>query len=91
MYVIHYTTAPSAVSKDSTAALMKEFGARGEMAGTIAHYVYPGGGGMVITSENDLAVVYETVTAYAEWLDFDVRPILNVDDAVPIILKYLGA
>jgi hypothetical protein len=91
MYVVHYTNNPAVASKEDTAALMAEFGKRGEVAGTIGHYVYPGGGGMVITTESDLAVIYEAVTAYNEWLQFDVRPILEVGDAVPIIMQYLGA
>jgi hypothetical protein len=91
MFAVHYVTKPSAGTKAHTAALMSEFGQRGEVAGTVAHYVYPGGGGMVITEQDDMSVLYESVSAYGEWLDFDVRPVLPIDDAVPIILAYLGS
>ena len=91
LFAIHYVTKPTAGTKSDTAALMKEFGARGEVAGTVAHYVYPGGGGFVIAEQDYAAVMYESISAYAEWLDFDVRPILEIGDAVPIILAYLGS
>lgn len=38
LFAIHYVARPSAGSKADTAALMKEFGERGEVAGTVAHY-----------------------------------------------------
>lgn len=91
LFEIRYEVKAAAGTKAHTAALMEEFGERGEVAGTVAHYVYPGGGGMVIAEQNDPAVLYESVSAYSEWLDFEVRPILPVDDAVPIILEYLGS
>ncbi len=91
LFAIHYVTNPAATTKAHTAALMKEFGERGEVAGTVGHYVYPGGGGLVIVEQSDPAMLYETVSAYGEWLDFDVRPVLEVGDAVPIIMEYLGS
>jgi hypothetical protein len=91
LFAVHYTTRPAAGTKADTAALMQQFGERGEVAGTVAHYVYPGGGGMVIVEQDDMTVLYETVSAYGEWLDFDVRPILDIDTAVPLILAYLGS
>jgi len=91
LFAINYTTRSSAASKADTAALMAEFGKRGEVAGTVAHYVYPGGGGILIAEQDDPAVLYESVTAYAAWLEFDIRPVLTIDAAVPLILNYLGA
>lgn len=91
LFAVHYTTRPTATSKADTAALMQEFGERGEVAGTVAHYTYPGGGGMVIVEQDDMSVLYETVSAYGQWLDFDVRPVLDIDTAVPIILAYIGS
>ncbi len=90
LYAIHYTTRANAGSKEDTAALMTEFGARGEVPGSIAHYVYPGGGGVVIAEHDDMKVIYEATVAYAAWLDFDVKPALTIDDAVPIILANLS-
>ena len=89
LYAIHYTTRPDAGTKAHTAALMEVFGERGEVPGSVAHYVYPGGGGVVIAEQDDPGVIYETTLAYSEWLDFDVKPVLSIDAAVPMILEYL--
>ena len=90
LYAIHYTTRASAATKEQTAALMEVFGTRGEVPGSIAHYVYPGGGGVVIAEQDDPKVIYEAATAYNEWLEFDIKPALTIDDAVPIILANLA-
>jgi hypothetical protein len=91
LFAVHYTTRPTVATKADTAALMQEFGERGEVAGTVAHYTYAGGGGFVIVEQDDMTVLYETVNAYGQWLDFDVRPILDIETAVPIILDYLSS
>ena len=91
LFAVHYEGRPSAATKADTAALMKEFGDRGEMPGTIAHYTYPGGGGVVIVEQDDPTAVFETVMAYGEWLDFDVKLALSIDDVVPSIMTYLGS
>ena len=90
LYAIHYATRSSAATKADTAALMTEFGKRGEVPGSIAHYVYPGGGGVLIAEQDDPGVLYESVIAYSAWLEFDVRPVLTIDAAVPLIMNYLG-
>lgn len=89
-WIIQYDTRESLTSKEQLGELMKTFGERGEMEGTVAHYVYPGGGGVVIVESDDATAVYETALAYTEWLDFDIRAAMKVDDAVPKILEYLG-
>ena len=91
LFAVHYVTRASAGTKADTAALMKEFGDRGEVPGTIAHYAYPGGGGVVIVEQDDPTALFESVMAYGEWLEFDVKPALSIDDAVPSILTYLGS
>jgi hypothetical protein len=91
LYAIHYATRSTAATKTDTVALMTEFGSRGEVAGTIAHYVYPGGGGVLIAEIDDPAVLYSSVIAYAEWLEFDVQPALTIDAALPLIADYLAS
>jgi hypothetical protein len=69
---------------------MTEFAERGEIPGSIAHYVYFDDGGVLIVEQDDPAVLYEAVIAYSEWLEFSVRPALSIDAAVPLIESYLG-
>lgn len=90
MWAIHYDTRDSVTDREQVGALMSAFAERGEMTGTVAHYVYPGGGGIVIVDGADVAAVYETALAYSEWLDFDIRPIMKVDDAIPKIMEWLS-
>ena len=89
-WIIQYDTRESMTSKDQLGELMKTYGDRGEMEGTVAHYTFPGGGGVVIVENDDPTAVYETALAYTEWLDFDIRAAMKVDDAVPKIMEYLG-
>jgi len=91
LFAINYMTRTNMASKADTTALMTLFGERGEVAGTVAHYVYAGGGGVLIAEQDDASVLYESVTAYTEWLEFDIRPVLNIGEAVPLILAYLGS
>lgn len=90
-WIIMYDTRESMTGKDQVGELMKTFGERGEMEGTVAHYAFPGGGGVVIVETDDALAVYETALAYSEWLDFDIKAAVKVDDAVPKIVEYLGS
>jgi hypothetical protein len=89
-WIIQYDTRESMTTKDQLGELMKTYGARGEMEGTVAHYVFPGGGGVVIVENDDPKAVYKTALTYIEWLDFDIKAAMKVEDAVPMIMEYLG-
>ena len=71
-------------------ALMKRFGEMGKAPGEIAHYVYAdGSGGVVVADTDDPKLIHSTALAYAQWLTFDTRVVLSIDDAVPGILEAL--
>ncbi len=90
LFVNEYRLHPN-MTKADTARLMSLFGERGEAPGTVAHYVKTDGtGGIVIVEEDDAARAYETVLAFAEFLDFTVTPALRIDDAVGPIMSYLA-
>jgi hypothetical protein len=89
-WIINYDTRESITTKEQLGELMNTYGERGEMAGTVAHYSFPGGGGVVIVENDDPTAVYETALTYTEWLDFDIKAAMKVDDAVPKIMEYLG-
>ena len=90
IWAINYDAKPT-LTKADFGALMTEFGTRGELPGTICHYAFVGGGGIVIVDQDDPAAVYAAILAYTEWLDFDVRAALPTDDTTPMIMSYLGA
>ena len=91
MYAIHYDTRESVTTKADLGELMKAFGERGEMPGTVGHWSYPGGGGILIVDQDDPTVVFETALAYTQWLDCDIKPVIPVDDAVGKIIEYLAS
>ena len=71
--------------------LMARFAERGKGPGEIAHYVHANGGGGTVISENaDVSELHDVVLAYSAWLEFEIIPILAIDDAVPALLKYFG-
>ena len=75
---------------EAAADLMKRFGEMGKSPGELAHYVFAdGSGGVVISDSDDAAKMHSTALAYAQWLQFESKLALTVDDAVPGILEAL--
>lgn len=73
--------------------LTKRFGEVGESPGTVAHYSrLDGRGGFTVseTTEEQQASVFETIIAYAPWMDFEVVPVMTMADALPSIMKLYG-
>ena len=69
---------------------MDLLGSRGPEPGTVAHYVKADRiGGVVVLEQDDVAKIYESVLAYAEYLDFTVTPALTIEDAAGPIMAYL--
>ena len=84
-YKFSGTQTPEAASE-----LMKRFGEVGPSPGEIAHYVFADGtGGVVVNETDDPKQIHSTALAYAQWLDFDTKVVLSIDDAVPGILEAL--
>jgi hypothetical protein len=78
-------------STERAKELMARFGERGKGPGEIAHYVHANGDGGTVISENaDVAELHDVALAYSAWLEFEIIPILPIDDAVPALLKYFG-
>ena len=79
------------ISKEETTELMAVFAEQGATPGEIAHYVHTdGGGGVVITEADDILPGYRNNLKYAEWLEFDSKIVVRVDDAVGPILESLA-
>jgi hypothetical protein len=90
LFLSEYSFRPG-LTKADTANLMTLFGERGPEPGTIAHYVkVGGGGGLVISDQDDAAQAYASSLAYSEYLEFTVTPLLSIEDAVGPIASYLG-
>ena len=77
-------------TQDAAKDLMKRFGEIGATPGEVAHYVFAdGSGGIVIAETDDAKVVHDAALAYAEWLEFDTKIVLKLDDALPGIMAAL--
>ncbi len=89
LFMTTYRTRPGE-SVEQANRLMEIFGKRGAEPGTIAHYVrVDGSGGVVIAETDDVMSMYEGTLAYTEFLDFDIVPIVSIDDAVGPLLSSL--
>ena len=90
LLITTYTVKPH-ITKEETAELMAVFGEGGAAPGEIAHYVNAdGGGGLVISDVDDILAAYRNNLSYVQWLTFESRVVIKVDDAVPHILDALG-
>ncbi len=90
IFITNYRIKPF-LSKAATSDLMGVFAKVGDAPGTTAHYVYAdGGGGVVITESEDPTEGYRNLLNYSEWIEFDTKVVLRVEDAVPHILDTLA-
>ena len=81
----------SFMTQDETKELMAVFAEQGSAPGTIAHYVAADASQGLVISENDNAEeAYRNLLNYNQWMDFDSKVMLTVEDAVPHILDALG-
>ena len=81
----------SHITKAETKELMSVFATIGNAPGTLAHYVNAdGGGGIAIAESDDPAEGYANLLNYQQWIQFESKVMLKVEDAVPLIGAYLG-
>ncbi len=91
LFVTHYQLIGEP-SKERTVELMTLFGERGAGPGALSHYVYAdGGGGFVISDESGLERLYEDAVHYSPYMEFETRPLLPIDEAVPTIAAWMSS
>jgi hypothetical protein len=79
------------LNKDETKELMSAFAENGVASGVKAHYVaVDGSGGVVIAEADDLEESYRNILNYSQWIDYETRPYLTIEQAVPHIADYLS-
>lgn len=49
-----------------------------------------GGGGIVIVESDDPAEGYENLLNHRQWIELEIKVMLKVEDAIPLIGAYLG-
>lgn len=79
------------LSKDETKELMGVFSEKGLPSTARAHYVAADGSqGIVISEADDLEEAYRNILNYSEWIEYDTKPYLTIDQAVPHIVDYIS-
>ena len=79
------------LSKDETKTLMGVFAEAGVPSTVQAHYVAADGSqGLVISEADDLQEAYRNLLNYSEWIEYDTKPYLTIDQALPHIADYIG-
>ena len=90
LFITTYKIKPF-LSNDETKKLLEVFAREGAAPGTTAHYVAADGShGVVIAETDDIAGAYRNIQNYNEWVEYDTKVMLTVEDAVPLIVDALG-
>jgi hypothetical protein len=72
--------------------LLETFAKAGPGPGTQAHYVAADGShGVVISENDDMTAAYRNLQNYTQWVQYETRPMLTVEEAVPQIMDSLAA
>jgi len=70
---------------------LEVFAKAGPGPGTTAHYVAADGShGVVIADTDDVAGAYANLQNYTQWVEYDTKVMLTVEQAVPLIMESLG-
>jgi hypothetical protein len=79
------------LSKDETKELMGVFADKGVVGTVKAHYIAADASqGVVITDDDDLEETYRNILNYSQWIEYDIKPYLTIEQAVPHIMDYIG-
>lgn len=79
------------LSNAETKTLLEVFAKVGPGPGTTAHYVAADGSqGVVISENDDIAAAYANIQNYTQWVEYDTKVMLTVEEAVPLIVGVLG-
>ena len=79
------------LSKDETKELMGVFSKEGVPSTVKAHYVAADGSqGVVIQETDDAEEGYRNLLNYSEWIEYDTKPYLTLEQALPHIADYVS-
>ena len=79
------------LSKAELTELMGVFAKEGTAPGVTAHYVAADGSyGVVISDADDPEPGYRNIQNYRQWIEYDTKPMLTIEQAAPIIMESLA-
>ncbi len=90
IFITTYKVKPY-LSNDETRKLLDAFAKQGAGPGTTAHYVAADGShGVVISEADDLEPAYASIQHYTQWVEYDTKAVLKIEQAVPHIMAALS-
>jgi hypothetical protein len=90
IFVTTYKIKPF-LSRSETKELLEVFASEGAGPGTTAHYVAADGShGVVISESDDVEAAYANIQNYTQWVEYDTKVVLRVEQAVPHIMAALS-
>ena len=79
------------LSNEETRQLLEVFSREGTGPGVIAHYTAADGShGMVISDTDDVAGGYRNILNYTQWVEYETKVMLTIEEAVPLIADSIG-
>ncbi len=90
LFLTTYRT-KSFLSKAEQKELLDLFAQHGAAPGTIAHYVSAdNSAGWLVNEAEDATGGFATVVQYQQYIEFETKPILTIDDALPHFMEAAG-
>jgi hypothetical protein len=79
------------LSNEEQRKLLEVFAKAGPGPGTTAHYVAADAShGVVISELDDVAEAYANLQNYTQWVEYDTKAMITVEQAVPLIMESLA-
>jgi hypothetical protein len=79
------------LSNEETKKLLQVFAKVGAGPGVTAHYVAADSShGVVIADTDDVAGAYRNLVNYTQWVEYDTKVMLTVEESVPLLMEALG-
>jgi hypothetical protein len=79
------------LKKEEQKTLLEVFAKVGPGPGTTAHYVAADNShGVVISETDDVAGAFGNLQNYTQWVEYDSKVMLTVEQAVPLIMESLA-
>ncbi len=79
------------LSNEEQRKLLEVFAKVGAGPGTTAHYVAADAShGVVISELDDVAEAYANLQNFTQWVEYETRPMITVEQAVPLIMESLA-
>jgi Domain of unknown function (DUF3303) len=87
LFMTTYTVKPY-MPRSETKKLLELFAKVGEAPGTVAHYVASDNSvGWTIIEADDATGGYAAALQYEEYIEFETKPVLTMQDALPHLLE----